>query len=491
MGDMIVEKLLLAVGLDAKDLSKDINNVVKSAAQDLKDAFTAEIPPVLSQGAASAFALIGLALVNFTKTTYDEIIALDKLSEKLGTSVDHIQAWQEATKDAGVATGEIGKVWEHLNSQIFEAVTKGRGALAQFIKQGILPELETVDGQIKDTETYMLELADAFSQMDARTANLVGKKIGIADSEMLEFFREGSGSINQKLDHIKQLGVYTKEDVKIAKDFDKALKELKKSLNDLGREVKTALMPVFRLFVVGARQMANGLKFLTEHARIFYPALFGIAVILSKSIIPLIAGLSDLIFGIVTKNPKLLAIMTILAAIGLIFEDIMVWMEGGESVIGDLLGDFETFSASMEETFGHIKELPQAIMEAFAFFPKALGSLAEEFFKLFGKDGQVAKSFDEMCERMKESFWDFIKSVKEWISDAFDFSGKIKGIEANASNLAKKYIDNSGNDYSTHSTESVDNHPVYNINVGSVGEAKQLMGGMGTARFDGGYGGTP
>ena len=166
-------------------------------------------------------------------------------------------------------------------------------------------------------------------------------------------------------------------------------------------------------------------------------------------------------------------------------------MEGGESVIGDLLGDFETFSASMEETFGHIKELPQAIMEAFAFFPKALGSLAEEFFKLFGKDGQVAKSFDEMCERMKESFWDFIKSVKEWISDAFDFSGKIKGIEANASNLAKKYIDNSGNDYSTHSTESVDNHPVYNINVGSVGEAKQLMGGMGTARFDGGYGGTP
>ena len=71
------------------------------------------------------------------------------------------------------------------------------------------------------------------------------------------------------------------------------------------------------------------------------------------------------------------------------------------------------------------------------------------------------------------------------------YYGKIKGIEANVPNLAKQYIDNGGNDYSTHSMESVDNHPVYNIKVGSVGEAKQLMGGIGTARFDGGYGGTP
>ena len=348
MGD-VIEKFFISIGVDAKDLKRDIENAVKSAA----DAMKKKLSSVFNADAAMAaksIALIAVALGGFVRSTYEEIINLNKLAESLGTTTERLQMWQGAAEDAGVATKEVGDVWQRMNTMIAEASTNGKGTLANFVNSGILPSLTTVDGKIKDTESYMLELADAFANMDKQTATLVSGKLGIK-GDFLDFLSQGSGSINQQLGHIKQLGVYTKEDVKIAKEFEKSLKDLRKAFNDIVRSLKTALMPVFRTIVPLLTQVARGVEYLTKHMRIFIPAALAVAGVIAKSLIPGFLRLGKTALGWLTSPAflKLALIVGVLVAIGLAIEDIMVWMEGGESVIGDYLGSWEEFGPKVQK----------------------------------------------------------------------------------------------------------------------------------------------
>ena len=469
----VIEKFFIAIGVDAKGVDKEIKKVVNSASSTLKHGLSGQ-----ALLGARALALAAVAAAGYIKNTYEEIAALDKLSKTLGTSTERLQMWQGAAKDAGVATDEIGKTWQRMNTMITETSASGRGALADFVNAGVLPGLQTVDGKLKDTETYMLEMADALAAMDAQTRSVVGSKLGIRDNAMLEFLAQGSGAINQQLGHIKELGLYTKEDLEITREFQKSVKELKKEFNDFIRTVKNGLLPLYRTVV------PYGTK-LIRHWRVFIPLIGVAAALITKTMIPAILALGKALFGLVASNPYLLAIAAALAAIGLIFEDILVWMEGGESVIGEYLGDFETVSATMKDVFGHLENFPETIKQAFAFFPAMIKDLAKTFFEFFGRDGQVAKSFDEMCDRLKESFWDFIRSVKEWIADAFNFSGKIRSIEANVGTLARQYTGGS-TDNSQHSTSVVQNN-TFNGVSGAQDAANRLMGNNPIPAADGAY----
>ena len=489
MGD-VIEKFFISIGVDAKDLKRDIENAVKSAA----DAMKKKLSSVFNADAAMAaksIALIAVALGGFVRSTYEEIINLNKLAESLGTTTERLQMWQGAAEDAGVATKEVGDVWQRMNTMIAEASTNGKGTLANFVNSGILPSLTTVDGKIKDTESYMLELADAFANMDKQTATLVGGKLGIK-GDFLDFLSQGSGSINQQLGHIKQLGVYTKEDVKIAKEFEKSLKDLRKAFNDIVRSLKTALMPVFRTIVPLLTQVARGVEYLTKHMRIFIPAALAVAGVIAKSLIPGFLKLGGTALEWL-KSPaflKLALIVGVLVAIGLAIEDIMVWMEGGESVIGDYLGSWEEFGPKVQKGVQDalqwiadfvtaIQDFIQPIFDFFNDFIAQIEAVGNAFMEL----GDIAST---AAENAKNGIYDnFISPVIEWFDDLmnkirnfFSFLGTIgstiAGIGSSVGGLLVR--GNAGNiDNSNRNTSVVQNN-TFNGVTGATDAANRLMG---------------
>ena len=400
MADNIIEKLMVSIGVDSKGLESGIQNAVKKSAVTLKSAISTFVAPVMG----------ALLSGQFIKETYQEIMNIDHLSTSLGVNVERLQMWQGAAKDAGSSGEALGNLWQRMNQQITQAAIDGKGTLVDLAEKGVVPALKTIDGKIKDTDTYLLELSDTLKNMDAQTASGIGRQLGMRDHNLLNFFMQGSGEINQQLNHIKELGVYTKRDVDIAREFDSAL-------NDVTRVLKMSLVPVFRMVTPLLSAMGRGIVYLSKHWRAFIPVITLISGLILKSLIPSIIALGKVLFGFVPVNPYIAALVALFVALGLILEDIMVWLEGGESLIGEYLGTWEEFSARAVEAFNTMK------------------TTAQNFFR------PVEQWLDSLKSKLM-GFWDFLKGLP----------GKVSGLNFGAMSLTAR--GGGGNtDNSNHNTE--------------------------------------
>lgn len=315
-GKNIVDEFFIAIGMDTSDVDKNINSLVDNVSSKLSSIAMGVIAPAL------AAITSGQIVQQFTQ----EIIQIDRLSQSLGINIEKLQQWQGAAEMAGVAGEEVGELFADLNDWMIDVNVNQSGPLKDFIEKGILPAVKDAQGQLKTTEQYALDLSDAFQKMGQQQATGVGRQIGIGRADVVAWLQQGSAGINAQLEHVKRLGVYTKEDAQAAQKFTAAN-------NDLARAMKMMLLPVYRVLTPIMTKLAEGLSYLAQHAEAFIPVLLGIGVAIAVHMLPVLKEL------LLTAQAFILspwgALLAALLAIGLVFEDFMIWLEGGESAFGD------------------------------------------------------------------------------------------------------------------------------------------------------------
>lgn len=512
MADSVVDKLWIVLGVDSKGVDKGIQSAVQKASFSLKNALTSFVAPVMGALMSGAF----------IKQTYEEVIGLDHLSTSLGVNVERLQMWQGAAKDAGSSAEALNALWQRMNAMMTDAAMNGSGTLHDLAEKGVIPALTTIDGKVKDTDTYLLELSDTLNKMDAQTASGLGRKIGIRDLNLMNFLQQGSGEVNQQLRHIKELGVYTHEDVLIARDFDSAL-------NDLTRTLKMLLVPIFRVVTPLLSKMGRAIVELRKHWMVLIPVFALIAGMVAKSMIPMFMDLYKVIKPLLTL--KMAGALAALVLLGLALEDIYVWIQGGESVIGDYLGSWEEFKPriqpvidAFEDVGKAIKKLEPVFRELFNAVKPILTKLLEfalifvaNFLKIFialleplmrywllpmleiinGVIGGIADMinvFNDIAgnisgalEKAKNAVYNtFIAPVMQWFDEltrkvlnffSIDFAGKTAALSVGGGG---------GNfDYSTHNKDSK-----VIVNVNGAGNPQAVANAVAdkakTASFDGG-----
>lgn len=335
----VIDRFFIALGLDTKDVEKGIQSTVDTVKGGLKELLVGAVMPAV--GALASGALV--------QQFMDEITQVDRLSKSLGVNIEQLQAWQGAAENAGVAGEEIGEIFADLNDWMIDSAVNGSGALNDFIEKGMLPAVKDANGAMKSTEQYALELADAFAKMDKQQATGIGRQIGISNAGMVAFFQQGSASISAQMQQIKQLGVYTEDDAKAAKEFSVAIK-------DLSRALKMLLLPLFRIVAPAATFTARGIQEATKHTAAFIPVLVGLAAVLSAALYPaLIKNAKAARAFLASPWGISLAALT---AIGLLIDDFVTWLEGGESAFGEfyesIFGDAETAKKTLEELWQKI-----------------------------------------------------------------------------------------------------------------------------------------
>ena len=458
MAEGVIEQLKIVIGVDSKGVESGVQSAVKKASFSLKSALTTFVAPIMG----------ALMSGQFIKQTYEEIMQIDHLSTALGVSAERLQMWQGAAKDAGSSGEALSAVWQRMNAMITQSAVNGSGTLHDLAEKGVIPALKTIDGKVKDTDTYLLELSDTLSKMDSQAAGGIGRQLGIRDNNLLAFFMQGSGEINTQLRHIKELGVYTKEDVLIAREFDVAL-------NDVTRVLKMSLVPIFRLLTPILSAFGRGIVYISKHMMAFAPIIALIAGLLLKSLIPSIMDL----FGklkLLMMNPlalKIMAIAAVLALIGLALEDIYVWINGGESVIGEYLGSWEEFSskakASVERFLTRATELWEQFKEAIQPVIDLVLWFIDVIYLLIQALNVNEEVSSKAWAKMKQAASDFFKPVTTWVDslkqkllDFWNFlsglPGRISGLNFGAINLSAR-----GSGVSDNSVRNVENNITYNI----------------------------
>lgn len=319
----IIEEFGILIGVDGKNVDKELGSVVGNVKNKLSDLMLNVVTPVIA-GLAS-----GQLIQQFT----DEIIQVDRLSKTLGINMEQLQAWQGAAEAAGVAADEVGELFADLNDWMIDSALNDSGALNDFVKQGILPAVVDAQGELKTTEQYALELADAFRKMGAQNASGIGRQIGISQNAMVGFLAQGSASINLQLAHIKQLGVYTEADAKAAREFTK-------STNDLHKSLKMMLLPVYRLLTPLLAKGAELMLYLSKHTALLIPVIGILAYMVKAKLLTSMIELTQAAKAFLLSPWG--ALITALLAIGVVLDDLIGWINGDEAA----------FSAFWEMLFG-------------------------------------------------------------------------------------------------------------------------------------------
>ena len=395
MADTVGE-FLIKLGLDVDNLDRQLNSVIDNVRGGLSNLMTGVVAP----------ALAGLASGQMVQQFADEITQVDRLSESLGVSVENLSAWRTAAEMAGVEADEVGEIFADFNDWMTDVKYDESGTLYDYIQNGLLPSVLDANGEMKKTEDYILEIADAFHNMDTAEASGIARKLGLSDLKTATWLQQGGDAIREDLELAKSIGTYTKEDAAAAREFTMSMTLLTQSL-------KMAALPIFRLLApiiegladkisffaekikgffsnfknmgeIGAsisRVMNKAFVFLLDHITALIPLLAGIA---SMKLAGVFLGIAGAIQRVVTVSRAFIfspwgAVLTALLAIGAVVEEFIKWLNGGESALS---GFFEKIFGSTDNAKAILNDIYNGFIEVVNNFQDAFSELIPRFEEL-------------------------------------------------------------------------------------------------------------
>ena len=397
----VIDRFFIALGLDTKDVEKGIQSTVDTVKGGLKELLVGAVMPAV--GALASGALVQ----QFT----DEITQVDRLSKSLGINIEQLQAWQGAAQNAGVQADEIGEIFADLNDWMIDAAVNGSGALNEFIEKGLLPSVTDANGAMKTTEQYAMDLADAFAAMDKQSATGIGRQIGISNAGMVAFLQQGSASISAQMQQIKQLGVYTEQDARAAQEFAAASR-------DLFRALKMMLLPVYRILAPILTTFADIMQEMTKHTAAFIPVLVGVGALLATMVYPWLVKTAAAAAAFIASPWGIL--ITALAAIGLLLDDFVTWLDGGESAFGEFY----------ESVFGNAENVKAAINDFVDNAKAAFDDFKTTAISIWTAVEPYVTAFGNMLLSLGRLVWDWAGTIAAAVNVVYEvFRGLITGGE--------------------------------------------------------------
>ena len=217
---------------------------------------------------------------------------------------------------------------------------------------------------------------------------------------MVRAFADGGKELEQLINKQKKLNIIDPRDEKIAQKFSYALLDLKDIFTALMRDFARVILPSFTKLL---NIFTNFIEFLRKH-KIFVTAFFaGILVALT----PILLTLGKMAIASSLAFAPFYAIGAIIASLALVFEDLLYYFQGYESVTGNLVKKFPLLAPLIEP----LRSIVLGIYDTF----KSIYNLITEpswdnLSKVFKNVGNVIKSLIEIP----------IKAVKNIIDGLID-----------------------------------------------------------------------
>ena len=380
--EQVLKQFTIAFGLNNTALKnglKDSENALSNFADTAKRLL----------GAWVSYEFFKNAISNFSEYTTQ----LSNAAAITGASVQSINALGGALKrfggNADSAINAIKSINQHLHQAKF-----GGGALLEISKK-----YGVVISKGATAEQTLLNLAKQMGRYDRQTRVAIASQLGL-DEAMIRAFADGGKELEQLINKQKKLNIIDPRDEKIAQKFSYALLDVKDIFTALMRDFARVILPSFTKLL---NLFTSFVEFLRKH-KIFVTAFFaGILVALTPILLTLgkMAVASSLAFA------PFYAIGAIIASLALVFEDLLYYFQGYDSVTGNLVKKFPLLAPLIEP----LRSIVLGIYDTF----KSIYNLITEpswdnLSKVFKSVGNVIKSLIEIP----------IKAIKNIIDGLID-----------------------------------------------------------------------
>lgn len=299
------------------------------------------------------------AVIAALKNSINYATSIEQTSRALQVNVSELDAWGTAVKRIGGTAEGFQSSLKNLSRNLY---TSGDNALK------ILPQL-----------------ADSFQKMSRVSALRYGATLGL-DESTVQLLRKGGKELQVLIDHQKELGVVSKEDAVIARDYNFAWQDAMQSFRIAFLRAAGAILP-------GITKMLNKFSgfaiFLEKHSNLIVGGLLAIAAAAIAVAIPfVIANAAIIAIG--------LAVAGFIGVLALAYDDIKSFVAGNKSVTGELVYAWFAVGTSVENMFYKMFDVIKAIFAKMkAIFTGFFDEVGAGFSKITGAYDKVKGIFSK------------------------------------------------------------------------------------------------
>lgn len=344
----VVDTLYIALGIDASKLDKGMATAQSKLAVGLKGMMSKVFAPLLAGVTVSFGALFD--------SVSKELGQMNKLSKAYNVSIEDMTAWSRAVEASGGSVEGFEQTLSTLNTNLTKITVTGHSKIQPFFEA---MGLDAQNLAQKPITQAMEDIARATEGMDKHTSGNLLRTMGF-DSGSIKLLQSGTKGVKELIAKQKELGVYTLKDAQ-------ALAKMKGGFREITSLLKTALIPIFTLVISVASRVTQYLVAAVQLIRRNLNALkvvaLGLAIVFRGQ---LIKALMD--FGRVLMTNPVVALVTAIAGLLLILDDLIVYSKGGKSA---LAGFWRIFGTPEQ-----VKKGLDDVAKKFEGFLKMLGSFS-------------------------------------------------------------------------------------------------------------------
>lgn len=443
MAENIVDALIVTMGLDNSDYERGMNEV-----EDRTRQFSERAPRDVERGLNSIEQRFGATFQGIFRTFIAPLTAalgtmgifsqytqtadrIGKTAARIGASAEDLQAFGEAAKRSGGSVEGFMSSFESLNGQIQRMQAMGgKGRLTPILEQ--LGISATENGKAKDTFQILRELAGASERIGKQKFAGLARFLGL-DQGTIMLLQSGRVAMDELIARQRALGVYTKEDFEITAKFNDAISDLQQSFRAMAAPILQVITPALTKL---AKWLTKIVQTFREHQGFIVAGLTVIAATMSGVLLKAAIALGAALM------PLLLPIAAI-AGLGLIFDDIATYAEGGETAFQGLweaIGtpeDFKAVGKAVQDFASDVWETISGLAKDVGvggLFDAVIGVASE----LFGLVSDIVKSVLSLFSPGEPSGeWDILKSVINGIAEIIKL---MVGWVTDLLNLVKRVI---------------------------------------------------
>lgn len=316
-----------------------------------------------------------LGLRSFTNEMTQVGDALGDTSAMLGISSTELQEWQHVARLSGVEAGDFTQSLARVQNRMAQG---GSGAQV-FARLGV--NIHDANGELRNASDVLTELADPISRMgnaSERTGVMVDL-LGRGGTRMGPLFARGSAGIREARSELEQLGGGAiPEMVEQAGRLDDANHRLDVAWLSLRSRIALWLLPAMERWTNAMTQGSAALARMADRGRLLEAVFTVLGAVAVTQAARTIAAWLPVAAPFVAVGAAVLALI-------LIYEDLFVAIDGGESV-------FQGFADTMDEAFARWAAADGPLMfvgDYFQFLQSVIASTydaAAELLSLAGVD---------------------------------------------------------------------------------------------------------
>lgn len=347
----------------------------------------------------------GIAFLKDQLSGYaDAVKDVEEGSKALGMDIKTFQGWQSAAREVGLESKELVDLIGDVGDKMQDAVLHDSGPFKDAMEDMGLSLQGVKDGAITSSD-MLLRLSKTVGNLSADKGNALLRQYGF-QPDTIKMIMLGEKRLKELIKTGKEKAWIDQKDIENAAKQRKALQEMSVGWQKAAAAFAGIVSPAISIV---AKVLAKLFELIEENKQFVIIAFTTFATIIGVVMRGALMKMAEAAWAAMAP---LAPFLLIAGALALVIDDLITYIQGGESAFGDFWKMFGTG----DEIGARFKALWEGIKSILESVGAALKAVAKFFILIFSLTGQgVVKAVEGIWKGVTK-LYDVLRSMLDWVA---------------------------------------------------------------------------